>query len=180
MVPILDRNNKILRHIAKEVPLSDIGSPRIQAILADMKEALASQDDGIAIAAPQIGQSYRIFVVSGKVMNIVKKEKDEEERHYPDQVYINPVITKLSKKKEKMEEGCLSVRYLYGKCSRSTKATIVAYDENGNKFTRGVSGLMAQVFQHETDHLNGILFVDTATDLEELDEKEVKERTRKS
>ena len=84
----------------------------------------------------------------------------------------------LSKEKKKMEEGCLSVRYLYGKVSRSVKASIEAYDEHGNKFKKGVSGLMAQVFQHETDHLNGILFIDMATDLEELDEKEVKARSR--
>jgi peptide deformylase len=67
-----------------------------------------------------------------------------------------------------MPEGCLSVRWLYGNVLRSTKASIEAYDEFGNKFTRGGSGLLAQIFQHETDHLNGVLFIDTAEDVEDM------------
>ena len=59
------------------------------------------------------------------------------------------------------------MRWLYGKTFRSKKATIMAYDENGKKFTRGASGLLAQIFQHETDHLNGILFIDHAKDIKE-------------
>ncbi len=176
MKPILDRHEKVLREIAKEVPIKEILTPKIQRILRDMKEALSSQDDGIAIAAPQIGVSQRIFVVSGKVRNIIKGE--DETISYPDMVFINPVITKLSKEKKAMEEGCLSVRYQYGKVKRSTKASIEAYDEEGNFFKKGVSGLMAQVFQHETDHLNGILFIDTATELEEIDPEVMKKRSR--
>ena len=67
-----------------------------------------------------------------------------------------------------MPEGCLSVRWLYGKVSRAEKARVRAYDENGKIFEVGGSGLLAQVFQHETDHLNGILFSDTAVDLREM------------
>ena len=59
-----------------------------------------------------------------------------------------------------MEEGCLSVRYLYGTVARATKATVSAYDENGKKFNKGASGIMAQIFQHEIDHLDGIAFTD--------------------
>ena len=66
-----------------------------------------------------------------------------------------------------MPEGCLSVRWLYGNTFRSKKATITAYDGNGKKFTRGASGLLAQIFQHETDHLGGILFIDHAKDIKE-------------
>ena len=82
-------------------------------------------------------------------------------------VFINPKISKLSKEKEWTPEGCLSVRWLYGKTYRSKKASISAYDENSKKFTRGASGLLAQIFQHETDHLNGILFIDHAKDIKE-------------
>ena len=90
-------------------------------------------------------------------------------------VFINPKISKLSREKEWVPEGCLSVRPLYGKTLRSKKATVVAYDENGKKFTRGASGLLAQIFQHETDHLDGILFIDHAKDIkEELPENESK------
>ena len=67
-----------------------------------------------------------------------------------------------------MEEGCLSVRWLYGKVKRSEKATVRAHDETGKIFTKGASGLLAQAFQHEVDHLNGILFTDKATHLESL------------
>ena len=67
-----------------------------------------------------------------------------------------------------MEEGCLSVRWLYGKVRRSEKATIRAYDEHGKRFTLGASGLIAQAFQHETDHLEGVLFVDKADHLEDV------------
>ena len=84
-----------------------------------------------------------------------------------DLILINPKISRLSRKKEWIPEGCLSVRPLYGKTFRSKKATVTAYDENGKKFTRGASGLLAQIFQHETDHLNGILFIDHAKDVKE-------------
>jgi peptide deformylase len=118
---------------------------------------LHGEEDGVAIAAPQIGVSLRIFIVAGKTLSIIKNEEGQKE--YPDQVYINPTLIKLSKKKKKMEEGCLSVRWLYGEVERSEKVTINAHDEHGNKVHMGASGLMAQVFQHEVDHLNGILFL---------------------
>ncbi|MBA3733189.1 peptide deformylase [Patescibacteria group bacterium] len=171
---ILQKEALVLRKMAEEIPQNEIISPKIQSILEEMKTALASQDDGVAIAAPQIGYALRIFVVSGKVESISKKirnkNEDLEKRtvNFPDQVYINPVIKKLSKEKKLMEEGCLSVRFLYGKVTRSNKASVVAYDENGKKFTRGGTGLVAQIFQHEVDHLNGILFTDKAKEIEEM------------
>ena len=61
-----------------------------------------------------------------------------------------------------MHEGCLSVRPLWGEVERSTNATVEAYDETGKKFTRGAGGLLAHIFQHETDHLDGVLFIDRA------------------
>ena len=98
-----------------------------------------------------------------------------------DLVFINPVLTKMSKEKKWMEgEGCLSVRWVYGKVQRSTKVTIRAYDEFGRAFERGAGGLLAHIFQHEVDHLNGILFIDTAKDLEEVDPKDVKKEKTKA
>ena len=79
-----------------------------------------------------------------------------------------PILIKLSKEKEVIEEGCLSVRDYYGKIKRATKATVRAYDENGNVFERGGGRLLAQIFQHEMDHLNGILFTDTAKDVQKI------------
>jgi len=182
---IVQQNEPVLREIAQEIPIKDITSPRIQKILKDMKTALASQDDGVALAAPQIGVPLRIFVVAGAVFDMMKNHEDsgkdlvkrkKEKEATPDMVFINPVINKLSKKTEMMEEGCLSVRYLYGKVKRSTKATVTAYNEFGKKFERGGSGILAQIFQHETDHLDGTLFIDKAIDVEDLPPPEKKKK----
>lgn len=177
-VEILGREEKVLRQVAKEVPLEDIPSSRIKKIIKDMKEALATQDDGVAIAAPQIGVPLRIFVVSGRVIGYMKGE-DDGEKTYDDMVFINPKILKLSKEKKWAEEGCLSIRYLYGKVRRSTKAQIGAYDEHGKYVRKGGSGLMAQIYQHETDHLEGVLFTDSAKDVLDIPPEEVKARSHK-
>lgn len=182
---ILQKNEKVLRLIAKEVRLEDIKTAKIKKVLKEMSEALKSQDDGVAIAAPQIGYALRIFIVSGKIMKAGlssrsvsqvddptrplsperSDDRQEDSADFKDLIFINPKISKLSREKEWMPEGCLSVRPLYGKTFRSNKATIIAYDENGKKFKRGASGILAQIFQHETDHLNGILFIDHAKDI---------------
>jgi peptide deformylase len=165
MKHIVQQGDPVLRELAQSVPIKDIKSPKIQGIISDMKEALASQKDGVAIAAPQIGIPLRIFVVSGQILKTVDEKKYKDGK---DLVFINPEIIKLSKEKKEFEEGCLSVRWLYGKIKRSTKASVRAYDENGNKIERGGSGLLAEIFQHETDHLDGILFIDKAYDIEEI------------
>jgi peptide deformylase len=170
---IVQKNDKVLRKNAKDIPASEIKTPKIKKILKEMSLALKSQSDGVAIAAPQIGYSLSIFIVLGKIFHkdFVKKEKEFEKipkKEIPkDLVFINPKIVKLSREKEWVPEGCLSTRWLYGKTFRSKKATIMAYDENGKKFQRGASGLLAQIFQHETDHLNGMLFIDHAKDIRE-------------
>ncbi len=165
---IVQKGDEILRSTAKTVPVKDIGSKKIQNIIQDMKDALALHDDGVAIAAPQIGISLRIFVVSGHVFDPEALLNNDKKNKLEDLVFINPKIIKQSKKKEAVPEGCLSVRYMYGDVRRSTRATVQALDENGKKFTRGASGLLAQIFQHEIDHLNGILFTDKAKDLQEI------------
>lgn len=172
MYKIVQKEEKVLRQKAKEILVRDITTPKIQKILKDMSQALKEQGDGVAIAAPQIGYALRIFVISGKIFHkdfarFDPEIKIPEEEIPKDVVFINPKISKLSRDKEWLPEGCLSVRWLYGKTYRSKKATVTAYDENGKKFTRGASGLLAQAFQHETDHLNGVLFIDHAKDVKE-------------
>jgi peptide deformylase len=170
-VEIVQKGQTVLRETARNILPEEIKTPKIQKIIEDMKTALAIQDDGVAIAAPQIGISLRIFVVSKKVEILTKGKENLSEKEltkFIDTVYINPEIKKLSRTKNRLDEGCLSVRYLYGKVERSEKATVTAYDEKGKKFTKGASGLLAQIFQHEIDHLNGILFVDKADDLVEI------------
>ena len=176
---ILQKESLVLRKISKNVALHDIGSLKINKIIEEMKVALDSQIDGVAIAAPQIGYSFRIFVVSKRVNEILNKSKKTDGQNTNeeyktkkslsnDHVFINPVLKKLSKEYSLLEEGCLSVRYLYGKVKRSKQATIEAYDENGKKFSRGATGLLSQIFQHEVDHLEGILFIDKAKDIQDI------------
>ena len=126
---------------------------------------------GRGIAAPQIGVPLRIFVVAGHVFALGKEEDEKrlrDKKIYPDAVFINPKVTKLSKKARWIIEGCLSARWLYGNVRRADKATVKAYDERGRKFSYGGSGLIAQIFQHEVDHLDGVLFLDKAKDVKSI------------
>ncbi|MEK7184860.1 MAG: peptide deformylase [Patescibacteria group bacterium] len=162
MIDIIQNDNPTLREICKTISLKDISSEKIQNIIIKMKKALNSQEDGVAIAAPQIGEAVRMFIVSDNVMKLA----DESFRSSgKDLVFINPEIIKLSRNKQEVEEGCLSVRWKYGKVKRSMKATVRGYNELGELVERGASGLLAQIFQHETDHLDGILFIDKAHDI---------------
>jgi len=164
MAKIVQKEAKVLREKAKEVPITEITSPKFKKLIAEMKKALAKEEDGIALAAPQIGASWRIFIVSKKLPVFANKEATPLAN---DLIFINPEIKKVSKEKTWLPEGCLSCRWLYGEVKRSTKCTVKAYNEKGGCFELGASGLLAQVFQHEIDHLNGILFIDKAKSLEE-------------
>jgi peptide deformylase len=156
---IVKEGHPALRTKADDVPVADITSKDIKALIQKMKDVLATQSDGIGLAAPQIGISKSIFIVSKKVFG----SKD-------DVAFINPVIIKESKEKKLMEgEGCLSVRWMYGKVKRSTKVTLRFYNERGELAERGAGGLLAHIFQHEVDHLNGILFIDKAIDIERIE-----------
>ncbi len=164
--------NPALRETAQPVALSDIGSERIRVLIYDMKRLLAKEKFGVALAAPQVGESLRLFIVSGKALaRGARNAEDEEDKGdedipaLPDQVYINPELMSVSRAKNDKHEGCLSVRGRWGIVSRSLKATVRAYDENGNRFTRGASGFLAHIFQHEMDHLQGVLYIDKAKEI---------------
>jgi peptide deformylase len=171
MVEIVQSKHPILREIAKEVPISHILNPEIKKILQDMSLALDSQDDGVAIAAPQIAVSMRIFMVSGKVFDedFINGKNLQRSKKIPNMIFINPKIKKISKDKKLLPEGCLSVRPVYGKVRRATRVTVEAYNEKAHKFTKEGTGLLAHIFQHEIDHLDGILFIDKAKDMKEID-----------
>lgn len=164
----------------------DIGSKELRRTILNMQRTLAKEPDGVAIAAPQIGVPLRLFVVSARAFVLADEEKQKKEGKLTppipekDLVCINPEITKLSKKKVQVSEGCLSIRWKYGSTMRHEKATLSAYDEKGKRFTYGGSGLIAQIFQHETDHLNGILFVDHATNIETLTPEQIAKVEQKS
>ena len=203
-VKIVQKEDPVLRKKTKEIPLGEINSPKIKKIIKDMREALESQDDGVAIAAPQIGESLSIFIISHRIFDILSASPishsltsrdapfgagagptslgnrasgdtgKKTKKNKIDKIFINPKLVKVSKEKKEIEEGCLSVRYLYGKVKRAKKATVKALDESGKIFTEGGSGLIAQVFQHEIEHLNGILFIDKARDLKEIPPEKLK------
>ncbi len=172
MAKLVKQDHPALHQIAEEVPSEEITSPTVRKILKDMRTALDTYNidgfNGVAIAAPQIGIPLRIFIVHNTSTH--KKEKDL----LPDLVAINPRLIKVSKRKHVVGEGCLSVGEDYGAVNRSTHATIRAFDENGIEYERGASGLLAQIFQHEVDHLDGILFIDRAEKVWHKDDVEAR------
>lgn len=165
MTAIVQKGDPVLSAKTAPVSSSMFGTPELDRMVADMAAALDKENDGVAIAAPQIGLPWRIFLVRYDRMTALKE--GEEARPIDIGVFVNPEIVKRSRKKEDMDEGCLSVRGVYGTTFRNERATVRAYDEHGKKFERGGGGLLAQAFQHEIDHLDGILFVDHAKNLRE-------------
>jgi peptide deformylase len=93
-----------------------------------------------------------------------------KESALPDRVFINPEITRLSRAKKEMSEGCLSVRGKYGTVLRHEKASVKALDESGKPIVYHGAGLVGHIFQHECDHLDGILYIDKVVHLEEDDD----------
>lgn len=110
---------------------------------------------GLGLAAPQVGKSLRLFTIQ------------IEDKTY---VFINPEIKDASRDMGPFEEGCLSVLNTWGPVVRPKKLTIKALDKNGESIKIRAKGLLARVIQHEMDHINGILFIDKAENLFELEE----------
>ena len=179
-----ETKNPALRKVAQELPVQEISGKRARNLIREMKGLLSKEKYGVALAAPQVGEPLRLFIVSGKALArgnsnapdepIRQAEgKPAEKNEIPppaDQVYINPKLVKMSRGKSPKHEGCLSIRGKWGMVPRAEKATVRAYDENGVQFTRGASGFLAHIFQHELDHLEGILYTDKATAI--YDDKE--------
>ncbi len=157
MAKLVPENHPALHAIAEEITAEDFANGTVAKILRDLRDALKTYKvDGytaVAIAAPQIGVSKRIFLISDQ-----SKDRDA----LPTLVAINPQIVKFSKKTHDVGEGCLSIPEYYGIVRRSTNVTLRATDEHGNEYERGAGGLLAQIIQHEYDHLDGILFTERA------------------
>jgi peptide deformylase len=158
VIKIVTAPNSVLSNIAK--PISKVDSS-VTKIIAEMKEALLKTNDpkGVGLAAPQVGKSLRIFIA---------KPTDESKI----MVFINPqILQKSSKidyvkrskkdhseKASKKLEGCLSLPNIWGPVLRASSLTVSFLDEQGEPHKQKFSGFMATIVQHETDHLNGILF----------------------
>ncbi|MDE2213331.1 MAG: peptide deformylase [Patescibacteria group bacterium] len=176
---VLQVGEPILREKAALVAKDQIPSEKIRALIAHMKELLSREKNGVGLAAPQVGESLRIFIISGRAFLpdeeeedvVAEEEKKEEPPPPPDMVFINPEMMRRSRAKKEMSEGCISVRGKYGTVMRSEKVTIQALNEVGRPFTYHGSGLVAHIFQHEMDHLEGILYIDKAVKLEDEGEK---------
>jgi peptide deformylase len=151
--------NHILRAKAKEIIKFD---KKLEELVKDMQDTLSIQKDpeGVGLAAPQIGKSVRLFVVSYKKLK---------------RTIINPVVLEMSKivkkrkphyakatrgKKEDILEGCLSLPHYYGPIKRNQKLKIKYKNEKGEEKVEEFVGFEAQIMQHEIDHLNGKLFID--------------------
>ncbi|KAL4445735.1 hypothetical protein ABPG77_008934 [Micractinium sp. CCAP 211/92] len=118
--------------------------------LAEEMFEVMYQDDGVGLAAPQVGVNVRLMVFN----EAGEKGKGEEI------VLVNPQVINLGKSKNLFEEGCLSFPGIYADVERPSKVKIKAQDLNGRKFTISLSGFPARIFQHEYDHLDGRLFHD--------------------
>lgn len=186
---IVKEPDNVLRGKARDVDVSEIKSKDIQKLIADMKATLKTTPDGVGLAAPQVGELVRIFIVSEEAEEIDRTEKrdakegkkrkqdgDEkgeemayEKRDWKYYVYINPEVVRKSRAKISGVEGCLSAPGVFGDVTRHEKIMVEAYDEHGRKFTAGKSRFFARVIQHELDHLNGTLFIDKARDVRKID-----------
>jgi len=141
----------VLRKKAKEI--TEITS-EIKKLAEGMTETmLKSQPEGVGLAAPQVGVSKRIIVV--------KTEKGPA-------VFINPKIVKKSRKKEAEEEGCLSLPGIWLKVKRVSEVELAALDINGKKIKIKIGGLLARIFQHEIDHLDGILIINRVNIIQKI------------
>ncbi len=134
----------ILRAVAETTDPRRYGTAELTTLLRDMVETMIDAE-GIGIAAPQVGVDAQVAIIN---------HRDEPF------AIINPTITKRSLRTELAEEGCLSVPGVFGTVRRSLKVSVRFTDESGTEQTVQASGLLARVFQHEIDHLNGVLFVD--------------------
>ena len=137
--------NKILRSKAEQV--EDFGD-ELRRFLDEMVETMIVED-GVGLAAPQVGVSKRIAVINPEPNSDSTLIK-----------MINPRVVSVSEETDTLEEGCLSVPGVRGQVVRSSAIEVAYLDEEGNEHSYGVEGLVARIIQHELDHLNGVLFVD--------------------
>jgi peptide deformylase len=149
----------ILRRKAHKV--SDFG-PQFQTLVDDMVETMRKAP-GVGLAAPQVAESVRLIVV---------EYGDEENEETPPKLYViaNPEITRTSQDILVGTEGCLSIPGIQGDVERFVNITVKGVNRHGRPMTVKAKGWLARIFQHEIDHLEGILFVDRAVKLWQAEE----------
>jgi len=155
-IPIHVLPDLVLRQKAKRVRIID-GS--IQKLISDMTETMHSAA-GVGLAAPQIGIPLRVIVFG------IPEEEDK--------VLINPEVVRR-KGERLVNEGCLSVPGYFGEIKRAESVTVKGRDQNGKEIRVKADGLLAQVLEHEIDHLNGVLYVDHLESMDKLRQIELDE-----
>jgi peptide deformylase len=149
-----------LRARARPMDRGDIRSPAVQKLIDDMIETMAEYH-GVGLAAPQVHQGLRLFVAS------LNAGGDEEEPDEPI-VVINPEIAVVGSDVVEEWEGCLSIPDIRGRVPRARDIKVRALDRQGERIELDARDFPARVIQHETDHLDGILFFDRMRSLESL------------
>ncbi len=155
----------VLRARARALDPADIKSPRIQQLIDDMFETM-KEYNGVGLAAPQVHESLRLFV-AGFAPRPGDDEEDADTR-VPLMTLINPEITPLGPAVGEDWEGCLSIPDVRGRVPRAREIEVKAYDRRGRRISIHAKGFTARVIQHETDHLDGVLFFDRMTSLATL------------
>lgn len=140
------------RLLEKARPVSHFGTPELRALVADLRDTMASLN-GAGLAAPQIGVGLRVVIFGVKANPRYPKAGE-----VPDTVLVNPLVTPLASDLEEDWEGCLSVPGLRGWVPRYRHVRYEGFDADGARIERVVSGFHARVVQHECDHLDGILY----------------------
>jgi len=153
LYPIVKEPEKVLRGKAKPYAADELGTPMIFKLVKDMIHTMYDAK-GVGLAAPQIGLDKQLIIVA---------PPDED----PIAV-VNPEIVKRSIGGYQSEEGCLSVPGTWGFVRRANSLTIKGLTPEGKPFKKNVRGFEATIFQHECDHLNGVLFIDKARDITKL------------
>ena len=147
----------VLRSRARPIEPAEIGTPAVQRLIDDMLDTM-HEYQGIGLAAPQVHESLRLFVAG----------VDDSESSMPPVVMINPELAPVGAATEEDWEGCLSIPDLRGRVVRTAEIQVRALDRHGRELSMTASGFPARVIQHETDHLDGILFLDRMRSFESL------------
>ncbi|MFA7244851.1 MAG: peptide deformylase [Candidatus Magasanikbacteria bacterium] len=150
--------NENLRKRSIEVDLDFVRDESNQDFFDDMIQTMY-EDDGIGLAAPQVGKNIRVCVIGKEAL---KKDKQNKLDNNKDLVLINPMWQKTTKNTNIDLEGCLSVPKTYGKVKRYKNIYVEALNRKGEKIKFEANNFFARVIQHEVDHLDGVLFIDKA------------------
>lgn len=149
ILPVYAYGSAVLRQKAADITPD---FPELSLLIENMFETMYASN-GIGLAAPQIGQSIRLFIVDGSEIEDIKPEGFK-------QVFINPQILEEFDYKWDYEEGCLSIPHVRADVNRHSKLVIRYFDENWQEHTHEFDGMAARIIQHEYDHIEGILFTD--------------------